>query len=211
MPRIISSDSHIVEPREVFDSLQRRFGDSAPHVERDEKRGDVIVVPGVSADDGVGQVVPVGRLGIAGRRLDDPETQRMVNGGYATIRPGITENELWSVMHETVIALNGNYCETRLLSAGQRTNPWFQETSGYAIGANELIAFDTAARSVEAVRSGQADVGFFAIDPLRGEGIAFTAPYVLTMYLFIAPKKLLAPHPHKPVTGHMTEPAAARH
>lgn len=32
---------------------------------------------------------------------------------------------------------------------------------------------------------------------------SFTAPYVLTMYLFIAPKKLLAPHPHRPVTGHM--------
>lgn len=32
---------------------------------------------------------------------------------------------------------------------------------------------------------------------------SFTAPYVLTMYLFIAPKKLLAPHPHKPVAGHM--------
>lgn len=37
---------------------------------------------------------------------------------------------------------------------------------------------------------------------------SFTAPYVLTMYLFIAPKKLLAPHPHKPVTGHMTEAAS---
>ncbi len=43
----------------------------------------------------------------------------------------------------------------------------------------ELAVFDTAAKSVEAVRAGQADVGFFAIDPLRGEGIAFTAPYVL--------------------------------
>ncbi|MBB3772723.1 urea transporter [Angulomicrobium tetraedrale] len=32
---------------------------------------------------------------------------------------------------------------------------------------------------------------------------SFTAPYVLTMYLFIAPKKLLAPHPHQPVAGHM--------
>ena len=31
----------------------------------------------------------------------------------------------------------------------------------------------------------------------------FTAPYVLTMYLFIAPKKLMAPHPHKAVTDHM--------
>ncbi len=43
----------------------------------------------------------------------------------------------------------------------------------------ELVVFDTAGQSVEAVRSGAADVGFFAIDPLRGEGIAFTAPYVL--------------------------------
>lgn len=32
---------------------------------------------------------------------------------------------------------------------------------------------------------------------------SFTAPYVLTMYLFIAPKKLMAPHPHQPVEGHM--------
>ncbi|MFT0858832.1 urea transporter [Ancylobacter sp. G4_0304] len=32
---------------------------------------------------------------------------------------------------------------------------------------------------------------------------SFTAPYVLTMYLFIAPKKLLVPHPHKPVAGHI--------
>ena len=36
---------------------------------------------------------------------------------------------------------------------------------------------------------------------------SFTAPYVLTMYLFIAPKKLLAPHPHKPVAGHMVSRA----
>lgn len=38
---------------------------------------------------------------------------------------------------------------------------------------------------------------------------SFTAPYVLTMYLFIAPKKLLAPHPHRPVSGHMVHDAAA--
>lgn len=39
---------------------------------------------------------------------------------------------------------------------------------------------------------------------------SFTAPYVLTMYLFIAPKKLLAPHPHKQVAGHMTESSATK-
>lgn len=59
------------------------------------------------------------------------------------IRPGLTENELWSVLHQSVIAQNGDYCETRLLSAGQRTNPWFQETASHVIGENELIALDT--------------------------------------------------------------------
>jgi polar amino acid transport system substrate-binding protein len=43
----------------------------------------------------------------------------------------------------------------------------------------ELRVFDNAAKSVEAVRTEAADIGFFAVDPLRGEGIAFTAPYVL--------------------------------
>ena len=43
----------------------------------------------------------------------------------------------------------------------------------------ELVVFDSAGKSVEAVTNNQADIGFFAIDPLRGEGISFTAPYVL--------------------------------
>jgi polar amino acid transport system substrate-binding protein len=42
-----------------------------------------------------------------------------------------------------------------------------------------LVVFDAAGKSVEAVTAEQADIGFFAIDPLRGEGIAFTAAYVL--------------------------------
>ena len=43
----------------------------------------------------------------------------------------------------------------------------------------EFVVFDTAAKSVEAVTQEKADIGFFAIDPLRGEGISFTAAYVL--------------------------------
>jgi polar amino acid transport system substrate-binding protein len=43
----------------------------------------------------------------------------------------------------------------------------------------ELVVFNTAAQSVEAVTSDRADIGFFAIDPARGAGITFTAPYVL--------------------------------
>lgn len=43
----------------------------------------------------------------------------------------------------------------------------------------ELVVFKSAGESVNAVAAEQADVGFFAIDPLRGEQIAFTAPYVV--------------------------------
>ena len=43
----------------------------------------------------------------------------------------------------------------------------------------ELVVFDAAGKSVEALERDQADIGFFAIDPKRGEQIAFTAPYVL--------------------------------
>lgn len=43
----------------------------------------------------------------------------------------------------------------------------------------ELVVFDAAGKSVEAVVAERADFGFFAIDPVRGADIAFTAPYVL--------------------------------
>jgi polar amino acid transport system substrate-binding protein len=53
----------------------------------------------------------------------------------------------------------------------------------------ELVVFDAAGKSVEAVRGEQADIGFFAIDPLRGEGIVFTAPYVLIEGSYLVPEK----------------------
>jgi polar amino acid transport system substrate-binding protein len=43
----------------------------------------------------------------------------------------------------------------------------------------ELVVFDSAGKSVDAVTNEAADVGFFAVDPLRSAGIEFTAPYVL--------------------------------
>lgn len=70
-------------------------------------------------------------------------TERGVAALRAAIKPGLSEVELWSVLHQSVIAQDGDYVETRLLSAGERTNPWFQETSQNIIGSNELIALDT--------------------------------------------------------------------
>lgn len=43
----------------------------------------------------------------------------------------------------------------------------------------ELVVFDGAAKAVQCLEAEQADIGFFAIDPLRATAIAFTAPYVL--------------------------------
>lgn len=72
---------------------------------------------------------------------------RATEAGVAELRdaisPGLTEAELWSVLHRSVIAANADYCETRLLNSGSRTNPWFQETSSKVIAPNELIALDT--------------------------------------------------------------------
>jgi Xaa-Pro aminopeptidase len=70
-------------------------------------------------------------------------TERGVARLRDAIRPGQTEQELWSVLHQSVIAQGGDYIETRLLNSGERTNPWFQETSGRVIQPNELIALDT--------------------------------------------------------------------
>jgi len=48
------------------------------------------------------------------------------------------------------------------------------------LGADlQPVVFDAAGKSVAAVTGEEADVGFFAVDPLRGEGLLFTAPYIL--------------------------------
>lgn len=43
----------------------------------------------------------------------------------------------------------------------------------------ELVVWESAGKSVEAVENKLADVGFFAIDPKRGQAINFTDAYVL--------------------------------
>jgi polar amino acid transport system substrate-binding protein len=51
----------------------------------------------------------------------------------------------------------------------------------------ELILFERAALSVAAVRASQADLGFFAVDPARSDGLRFTAPYVLIEGSYLVP------------------------
>ena len=70
-------------------------------------------------------------------------TEKAVGQLRQAVTPGLTEQQLWSVMHQAVIAQGGDYVETRLLSSGERTNPWFQEAGPRVIQANELVALDT--------------------------------------------------------------------
>ncbi len=57
--------------------------------------------------------------------------------------PGMTENDLWAVLHAENIRRGGEWIETRLLTSGPRTNPWFQECSARVIEDGDLVAFDT--------------------------------------------------------------------
>jgi polar amino acid transport system substrate-binding protein len=51
----------------------------------------------------------------------------------------------------------------------------------------ELICFDAARKSFEAMTTGQADLCFLAIDPERADEVAFTAPYVVIEGVFAVP------------------------
>lgn len=59
------------------------------------------------------------------------------------LRPGITENALWSVLVATNIELGGEWAEGRLLSSGPRTFPWYQEATNRRIKAGDLVSFDS--------------------------------------------------------------------
>ena len=59
------------------------------------------------------------------------------------LKAGMTEDELWSILHKTNIEHGGEWIECRILSSGERTNPWMQESSNKVIQSGEIVAFDT--------------------------------------------------------------------
>lgn len=74
-------------------------------------------------------------------------TIRVCEAGMARIYensiPGKTEQELWAELHYENARSGGEWLETRLLTCGPRTNPWYQECSDYVCNEGELISFDT--------------------------------------------------------------------
>ena len=59
------------------------------------------------------------------------------------LKAGMTEDELWSILHKTNIEHGGEWIECRILSSGERTNPWMQESSNKVIQKGEIVSFDT--------------------------------------------------------------------
>jgi Xaa-Pro dipeptidase len=74
-------------------------------------------------------------------------TIRVCEAGMARIYensvPGRTEQELWAELHYENARSGGEWLETRLLTCGSRTNPWYQECSDNVCQEGELISFDT--------------------------------------------------------------------
>ena len=66
-----------------------------------------------------------------------------VNKMRNELKAGMTEDELWSILHKTNIEHGGEWIECRILSSGERTNPWMQESSNKVIQRGEIVAFDT--------------------------------------------------------------------
>lgn len=62
---------------------------------------------------------------------------------HEALGPGITENALWALLHQTNIECGGEWIETRLLTSGPKTKPWFQECGDRVIEAGDMVSFDT--------------------------------------------------------------------
>jgi Xaa-Pro aminopeptidase len=88
------------------------------------------------------------------RKIKSPEeldlmnwTIRVCEAGMARMYehslPGKTEQEIWAELHYENIRSGGEWLETRLLAAGQRTNPWFQECSDHICQEGDILSFDT--------------------------------------------------------------------
>ena len=55
----------------------------------------------------------------------------------------VSEDAIWAELHRGNIRRGGEWIETRLLTSGPRTNPWFQECGPRIVQNNEIVAFDT--------------------------------------------------------------------
>jgi Xaa-Pro dipeptidase len=59
------------------------------------------------------------------------------------IEPGVAEHDLTAILHRVNAERGGDWIDTRLLSSGDRINPWERESSGRRVRPGDLVAVDT--------------------------------------------------------------------
>ena len=116
---------------------------------------DVLNGPAVLALDKIGiKVVDAKSILEKARVIKSPEELKCMKAALEVaeigvskmrnqLKAGMTEDELWSILHKTNIENGGEWIECRILSSGVRTNPWMQESSNKVIQKGEIVSFDT--------------------------------------------------------------------
>lgn len=116
---------------------------------------DRMELPGHHALAALGlTVVDAGPITETARSIKSPDeitlmrwTIRVCEAGMARIyehsRPGATERELWAHLHFENARSGGDWLETKLLTCGDHTNPWYAECTDRECRLGEMIAFDT--------------------------------------------------------------------
>lgn len=61
----------------------------------------------------------------------------------AILQPGVSEVALWAELQRGNHIRGGEWIETRILSSGPRTNPWYQEAGPRTVRDGDILAFDT--------------------------------------------------------------------
>ena len=128
----------------------------AEHAGSNRRLGvDKIMAHGLRALEGLGLEVMEGEEAAERARAvkgaDEIRAMRCaIHAGEASVAAmqevcgrGVSEDEIWSVLHAENIRRGGEWIETRLLASGPRTNPWFQECGPRVVQPNEVVAFDT--------------------------------------------------------------------
>jgi predicted TIM-barrel fold metal-dependent hydrolase len=177
--RYYSCDSHVVEAPEVFEGLER-FGERAPRIvnEINGRQGTFLYWPKQN------RPVPVGRFGIAGHRLDDPETYVRIARGWDGMNPGVRDpvarlkeqdqdGIVGEVMYPSLNMLTYSIDDPEVVQAVfQRHNDWIVDYCSHSperlIGVGCLPLPDVDAAITELHRVAKKGV--------RGVAIPCTAP-----------------------------------
>ena len=69
--------------------------------------------------------------------------ERALEEVHRRCEPGMTEVDAWAVLHSENIRRGGEWIETRLMSTGPRTNPWFRECGPRIMRNGDMLGIDT--------------------------------------------------------------------